>query len=144
MTLWQLKCVIIFRQETKLVRIRFWSIIIQHNCHSLCTNGIHIKLSFILCIIFQVAWSTHQNPYSISYLLGTVTTQWLPLWQCSHCSLFPARQCDYWTVTTSDTRVISYPLPWGLCENLSTRHLVGNCTVTVWEDTRYPVHIVTV
>ena len=23
---------------------------------------------------------------------------------------------------------------------LNYRHLVGNCTVTTWEDTRYPVH----
>ena len=33
--------------------------------------------------------STQQNSYSISHLLGTVTTQWLPLWRCSHCSLVP-------------------------------------------------------
>ena len=32
---------------------------------------------------------TQQNSYSISHLLGTVTTQWLPLWRCSHCSLVP-------------------------------------------------------
>ena len=31
--------------------------------------------------------TTQQNSYSISHLLGTVTTQWLPLWRCSHCSL---------------------------------------------------------
>ena len=30
-----------------------------------------------------------QNSYSISHLLGTVTTQWLPLWWCSHCPLVP-------------------------------------------------------
>ena len=29
------------------------------------------------------------NSYSISHQLGTVTTQWLPLWQCSHRSLVP-------------------------------------------------------
>ena len=33
--------------------------------------------------------STQQNSYSISHLLGTVTTQWLPLWQCSHCTVVP-------------------------------------------------------
>ena len=32
---------------------------------------------------------TQQNSYSISHLTGTVTAQWLPLWQCSHCSLVP-------------------------------------------------------
>ena len=32
---------------------------------------------------------TQQNSYSISHLLGTVTTQWLPLWRCSYCSLVP-------------------------------------------------------
>ena len=30
-----------------------------------------------------------QNSYSISHLLDTVTTQWLPLWRCSHSSLVP-------------------------------------------------------
>ena len=40
-------------------------------------------------------------------------------------------------MTTSDTHFIRYPLPWGLCRNLSTRHLVGNCMVTTWENTRY-------
>ena len=35
------------------------------------------------------ASATQQNSYSISHLLGTVTTQWLPLWRCSHCSLVP-------------------------------------------------------
>ena len=35
------------------------------------------------------AHDTQQNSYSISHLLGTVTTQWLPLWRCSHCSLVP-------------------------------------------------------
>ena len=34
-------------------------------------------------------WSTQQNSYSISHLLGTVTTQWLPLWRCSHCYIVP-------------------------------------------------------
>ena len=86
--------------------------------------------------------TTHQNSYSISHLLGTVTTQWLSLWRCSHCSLVPH------TVTTEQwlhrTHVIRYPLPWGLCRNLSTRHLVGNCIVTTWEDTRYLLHTVTV
>ena len=33
--------------------------------------------------------TTQQNSYSISHVLGTVTTQWLPLWRCSHCSLVP-------------------------------------------------------
>ena len=32
---------------------------------------------------------TQQNSYSITHLLGTVTTQWLSLWRCSHCSLVP-------------------------------------------------------
>ena len=104
---------------------------------------------------------THQNAYSISHLLGTVTTQWLPLclvgdwwnshllgtvttqwlplWRCSRCSLVPDTR-DCWTVTISDTHVIRYPLPWGLCRNLSTRYLVGNSIVTTWEDTRYLGH----
>ena len=44
---------------------------------------------------------TQENYYSISHLLGTVTTQWLPLWWCSHCSLVPdtvtTRQWLHWT-----------------------------------------------
>ena len=40
--------------------------------------------------------STQQNSYSISHLLGTVTSQWLPLWQCSHCSLVP----DTWLLNS--------------------------------------------
>ena len=32
---------------------------------------------------------TQQNSYSISHLPDTVTTQRLPLWRCSHCSLVP-------------------------------------------------------
>ena len=61
---------------------------------------------------------TQQISYSISHLLDTGTTQWLPPWRCSHCALVP--DTDYWTVTTSDTHVIRYPLSWGLCRNLST------------------------
>ena len=40
---------------------------------------------------FFLAWPdvAQQNSYSISHLLGTVTTQWLPLWRCSYCSLVP-------------------------------------------------------
>ena len=45
-----------------------------------CTSFKH-SLSVVNC--------TQQNSYSISHLLGTVTTQWLPLWRCSHCSLVP-------------------------------------------------------
>ena len=70
--------------------------------------------------------ATQQNSYSISHLLGTVTSQLPPLWRCNHCSLVPN------TVTTEQwlhwTHVIRYPLPWGICRNLSTRHLVGNCS----------------
>ena len=48
----------------------------------------------------------HQSPTRHSDY--TVTTQWLPL------SLFSSpRYRDYWTVTTSDTHVIRYPLPPG-------------------------------
>ena len=46
---------------------------------------------------------------------------------------------DYWTVTTSDTFVTGYPLPWDLSRNLITRHLVGNCIVATWTGARYPV-----
>ena len=68
----------------------------------------------------------HQSPTRHSdYTVTTTVTMW---------SLFSSpRHHDYWAVTTSDTHVIRYPLPWGLSRNLSTRHLVGNCTVTTWK-----------
>ena len=44
----------------------------------------HVNKTHYTCLI-----PTQQNSYSISHLLGTVTTQWLPLWRCSHCSLVP-------------------------------------------------------
>ena len=79
----------------------------------------------IITILF--AYTTQQNSYSISHLLGTVTTT------VTAYSLFSIPQHrDYWAVTTLDSHAIRYPLPWGLCRNLSTRHLVGNCTVTTW------------
>ena len=75
-----------------------------------------------------------QNFYSISHLHVSPTEQC----HCgSHCAytvtttvtLFSSpRHSDCWTVTTLDTHVTRYPLPWGLCKNLYTRHLVGNCT----------------
>ena len=79
---------------------------------------------------------TQQNSYSISHLLGIVTTEWLPLWRCSHCSLVSD------TVTTEQW--LHRTLLQRLGRNLFTRHLVGNCTVTSWEDTRYPLYTVTV
>ena len=79
----------------------------------------------------------HQSPTRHSdYTVTTTVTMW---------SLFSSpRHRDYLTVTTSDTNVIRYPLPWGLCRNMSNWHLVSNSTVTTWEDTSYPLHTVTV
>ena len=61
---------------------RFWKSVLQKECK------------------FSNA-PTQQNSYSVSYLLGTVTTQWLPLWRCSHCSLVPdtvtTEQWLHWT-----------------------------------------------
>ena len=45
----------------------------------------HTVMVFLFTI--YLAFNTQQNSYSVSHLLGTVTTQWLPLWRCSHCSL---------------------------------------------------------
>ena len=61
-----------------------------------------------------------------------------------HCSLIPGIMATvYQTVTWlhwPHTLLMGiYYLPWGLCRNLATRHLVGNSTVTTWADTRYPV-----
>ena len=94
-------------------------------------------------IDYSYSLHTQQNSYSISHLPGTVATTVMMY------SLFSNLQHrdywrDYWTLTTLETHVIRYPLPWGLYRNLSTRHLVGNCTITTWEDTRYPLHTVTV
>ena len=61
------------------------------------------------CVRLSSSGSTHQNSYSISYLLGTMTTQWLPLWQCSHCYLVPDTT-EQWL---HQTHVIRNPLPWG-------------------------------
>ena len=70
-----------------------------------------------------------------------MTTQWLIMWQCSRCFLVPnavtTEQWLYWT------HIIRCPLLLGLCRNLSSRHLVGNCMVTTWEDTRHLLHTVT-
>ena len=49
---------------------------------------------FIIRCLGKQKTCTQQNSYSICHLLGIVTTQWLPLWQCSDCSRVPA------TVTT--------------------------------------------
>ena len=85
---------------------------------------------------------TQQNSYSISHLLGTVTTQWLPLWWCSHCSLVSdIVTTEQWLHRTHTLLGIHF---MGPIRNLSTRHLIGNCTVTTWEDTRYLLHTVTV
>ena len=84
---------------------------------------------------------TQQNSYSISHLLGTVTRQWLPLWRCSHCSLVPDTvTTEQWLHRTHMLLGIHYHGTYvEIC-----RHLVGNCTVTTWEDTRYPLFTVTV
>ena len=70
--------------------------------------------------------------------------------------LYIPQHCNYSTVTTTDINVIRYPLTtghkhvsaqrnrltcdnqttMGFCRNLSTRHIVDNCRVTTWEDTR--------
>ena len=72
----------------------------------------------------------HQSPTRHS----DYTTQWRPLWSCSHRSLVSD------TMTTSETHIIRYPIPWGQCRNPSTRLLVGKCMVTTWEYTRYLLH----
>ena len=81
---------------------------------------------------------TQQNSYSISHLLGTVTTQRLPLWRCSHCSLIPdtmtTEQCLHQTRTLLGIHYHGAFVE--IC-------LVGNCTITTWEDTTYPLHTVT-
>ena len=70
--------------------------------------------------------TTQQNSYSISHLLGTVTTQWLPLWKCSHCSLVPDTvTIEQWLHRTHTLLGIPYCGTY-ICRNLSTRHLVGN------------------
>ena len=57
----------------------------------------------------------HQSPTRHSdYIVTTTVTM----------SLFSSpRHRDYRTVTTSDTYIIRYPLPWGLCRNPSSRQL---------------------
>ena len=59
-------------------------------CDAICKKpvGCRKMQNWVFGLILKLK-STQQNSYSISHLLGTVTTQWLPLWQCSHCSLVP-------------------------------------------------------
>ena len=87
---------------------------------------------------------TQQNSYSISHLLGTVTTQWLPLWRCCHCSLVPDTvTTQQWLHRTHTLLGIHYHGAYvEIC--LLYRYLVGNCMVTTWADTWYPLHTVTV
>ena len=78
----------------------------------------------------------HQSPTRHSDYTVTITVTMQSLFSSPR-----HRTIEQWL---HRTLVIRYPLPWGLCRSLSTRHLVGNCTVTTWEDTRYLVHTVTV
>ena len=113
------------------------------NINIICQIHMNDNGNPLTIFVFSYLLVTQQNSYSISHLLGTVTTQWLPLWQCSHCSLVPDTvTTQQWLHRTHTLLGIHYH--GGLCRNLSTRHLGGNCTVTTWADTRYPLHTVTV
>ena len=81
-----------------------------------------LQLQFIFRSVFGYTAKLlfHQSPTRHSDYTVTTTVTMLSLFSSP-------RHRDHWTVTTSDTYVIRYPLPWGLCRNLSTRHLVGNC-----------------
>ena len=117
----------------RTVMYNYFTICAQVSNFLHCFKGeLHLNWNwacFVYCLtIFNTPCplkTTQQNSYSISHLLGTVTTQWLPLWWCSHCSLVPD------TVTTEQWlhrthTLFRYPLLWDLCRSLSTRHLVGN------------------
>ena len=115
----------------------FYFLFFKANFASHCTKKLTIY-EVCKCSLFGTFYTqnTQQNSYSsISYLLGKVTTHWLPLWRCS---LVPD------TMITDRTHTLWSIHYHGASRNLSTRHLVGNCMVTTWEDTRYPLHIVTV
>ena len=60
----------------------------------------HHEINLLVIGPKLVSLCTQQNSYSISHLLGTVTTQWLSLWRCSHCSLVPD------TVTTEQWQTL--------------------------------------
>ena len=84
-----------------------------------CNQWYHIHCIVIHTFSYTAKILFHQSPtrHSDYTVTTTVTMQ----------SLFSSpRHRDCWTVTTSDTHVIRYPLLWDLCRNLSTRHLVGN------------------
>ena len=78
---------------------------------------------------------TGHNDYTV------VTTVTMYMW-----SLSSSRSPTLWLLNSDYIRNTRYQvsLPWDLCRNLSIRHLVGNCTVTTWEDTGYLLLTVTV
>ena len=83
------------KDRTKIKQLIYLVPFVFCNPSTACIFGTNWLMSMV-----SVVDGSQQNSYSISYLLGTVTTQWLPLWRCSHCSLVPN------TVTTLDTHVI--------------------------------------
>ena len=72
--------------------IRWWLILTEkywllHATFTILRTILRGEFSQLYIQTFTGLWYTQQNSNSISHLLGTVTTQWLPLWWCSHCSL---------------------------------------------------------
>ena len=124
----------------------------QQFCYINQTANFHLtsKMNVMshTCVCARKCFNTHalltqQNSYSISHLLGTVTTQWLSLWRCSHCSLVPDTvTTEQWLHRTHTLLGIHYHGAY--VEICLLRHLVGNYTVTTWDDTRYLLHTVTV
>ena len=111
--------------------VYIWWLILQLSTSSLCFFS-RLFVHHDRVLFYTAKLLFHQSPTRHSDYTVTITVTMQSLFSSP-------RHCDYWTVTTSDTHVIRYPLPWGLCRNLSTRHLVGNCMSPHGKtlDTRY-------
>ena len=84
---WRLQCSLLSCWASPQVRTyTFWSMFIYI---FLAKHWYYYHLNQNIQIFLWKNYVTQQNSYFISHLLGTVTTQWLPLWRCSHCSLVP-------------------------------------------------------
>ena len=92
----------------------------QNTCNRSTQSFIIFFIHFVLLCSILGSITTQKNSYSISHLLGTVTTT-VTRW-----SLLSSPQCsDYWLHGTQ-AALDTYYQTWGPCRNLVTRYLVGN------------------
>ena len=129
----------------------FWSIITHISSKFLATSRLIIimfrpldkndqKILLTLCTKFETQVAPSKLFFKIAEILHDVFYH-----QNKQNERWGGQKLKFWFfMNHPKAHVIRYSLPWGLCWNLSTRHLVGNCTVTTGEDTRHPLHTITV